>query len=688
MRSSIVPMRTPTPEPDHSRGALGATLLTGALAVLGVVLTWALVWTEINSPSAPVDWWMIAILGPSLVAGERLPGTWIRFGPIGIVTPIWMFGFGLLLLGSPSIAVGIALFGATWHAIRQVGTVSSVLHRVAGTAISLSTAGLILFAMGVRGAITSFDQVPWDWAAAIVCAGLAILGLNATVAAISLSLQRRISFVALLRRGLGVRVTAEGAMLSLAPIWVIAIDFSLVLVPLLAITTLLVFRSTREALERSHEAIHDPLTGLANRRAFFDHLDDALTDARPSVRTSVLIMDLDGFKDINDRLGHQIGDTLLVAFADRLEQCLPAEAVAARLGGDEFAVLLVTHAHEIAIRDAVVQLHARLSEPLAVDGFPVTVGVSIGVASAPDDALTPRDLMHGADVAMYKAKRTGSSIELYDTCTRGPQRGRINLLSDLGDALRRNELQVHFQPQLRMSDGTVDTVEALVRWRHPVHGIVSPAEFVGLAEQTDLIRPITDAVLRMATSSLITAGARDVNLAVNVSARSLQEPDFVDGLFRLLRETGFPADRLELEVTERALVTNAERTRFTIERLRGAGVRIAIDDFGVGYSSFQTLRLLDVDRVKVDREFVQGLLTHPRDRLIVSSLVRLAHELDLDVVAEGVESTALWDAVAALGCDVAQGYGIAVPMSFPDLRGWLSSWQDVVIGSRTAPVTI
>jgi diguanylate cyclase (GGDEF)-like protein len=530
--------------------------------------------------------------------------------------------------------------------------------------------------------------VPWDWAAAIVCAGLAILGLNATVAAIFLSIQRRISFVALLRRGLGVRVTAEGAMLSLAPIWVIAIDFSLVLVPLLAITTLLVFRSTREALERSHEAVHDPLTGLANRRAFFDHLDDALTDARPSVRTSVLIMDLDGFKDINDRLGHQIGDTLLVAFAERLELCLPAEAVAARLGGDEFAVLLVTHNHEIAIRDVVARLHARLSEPLAVDGFPVTVGVSIGVASAPDDALTPRDLMHGADVAMYKAKRTGSSIELYDNCTRGPQRGRVNLLSDLGDALRHNELQVHFQPQLRMSDGTVDTVEALVRWSHPEHGIVSPAEFVGLAEQTDLIRPITDTVLRMATSSLITAGARDVKLAVNVSARSLQEADFVDDLFRLLRQTGFPADRLELEVTERALVTNAERSRFTIQRLRGAGVRIAIDDFGVGYSSFQTLRLLDVDRVKVDREFVQGLLTHPRDRLIVSSLVRLAHELGLDVVAEGVESTPLWDAVAALGCDVAQGYGIAVPMSFPDLRGWLSSWEDVVIGSRTAPVAI
>ena len=671
-------MATSTSDPRPVRGALRATVLTAVLAVLAVGLVWALLWTEINSPTGPIDWRMIAVLGPALLICERLPSTWITFGPIGIVTPIWMFGFGLLLLGSPSLAVGVALLGATWHAIRRSGTVSSVVHRLAGTAISLSTAGLILFAMDVRGAITSFDTVPWDWAAAIVCAGLSILSLNAIVAAITLSVHRRISFVGLLRRGLGVRVTAEGAMLSLAPIWVIAIDFSLVLVPLLGITTLLVFRSTREALERSHEAIHDPLTGLANRRAFFDQLDDALTDARPSVRTSVLIMDLDGFKDINDRLGHQIGDALLIAFADRLERYLPPEAAASRLGGDEFAVLLMTHADEATVTEEVRALHDRLAEPLIVDGFPVTVGVSIGVASAPDDALTPRDLMHGADVAMYKAKRTGSAIELYDNCERGPQRGRVNLLNDLGDALRRHELHVQFQPQVRVSDGTVDTVEALVRWHHPEHGLVSPSEFVGLAEQTDLIQPITSAVLHMATSLLATAASTDVKLAVNVSARSLQEADFVDDLFRILHETRFPPNRLELEVTERALVTNAERSRFTIQRLREAGVRIAIDDFGVGYSSFQTLRLLEVDRVKVDREFVQGLLTHPRDRLIVSSLVRLAHDLGLDVVAEGVESTPLWNAVAALGCDIAQGYGIAVPMSFPELRGWLTSWQEVV----------
>lgn len=660
-------------------GRFRTTALTAVLVVLATILTWSLLWTEINSPRVPVDWPLLGILGTCLVVCERLPNTWIRFGPIGVVTPIWMFGFGLLLVGSPSLAVAIAAVGSTWYATGHSDSVNAIVHRVASTAISLATAGLVLSVMGVRGAITAFDQIPWDWAAAIVCAGLAILGLNALVAAITLGLRRRVSFVSLLRRGLGVRVTAEGAMLSLAPIWVIAIDFSPVLVPLLGITTILVFRSTREALERLHEAVHDGLTGLANRRAFFDHLSDALTDMRTSTHVSVLILDLDGFKDINDRLGHQVGDALLVSFAERLERSLPDGAIAARLGGDEFAALLVTHGDDPPVDELAARLHHRLSEPLAVDGFPVTVGVSIGLATSPEDGMTTRDLMHGADVAMYEAKRTGTSIERYDDCVQSQQRGRVDLLVDLGEALHGNQLHVHFQPQLRMADGRVDTVEALVRWLHPRYGLVPPGEFVGLAEQTDLIGPITESVLRTSTSFLAARGTPRVNLAVNVSARSLHDPTFVDDVFTILRNSEFPAHRLELEVTERALVTNAERTRFSIQRLRAAGVRISIDDFGVGYSSFQTLRLLDVDRVKIDREFVQGLLVHERDRLIVSSLVQLAHDLGLDVVAEGVESTAMWDAVATLGCDVAQGFGIAVPMAYPELRGWLAQWHDVAL---------
>jgi EAL domain-containing protein (putative c-di-GMP-specific phosphodiesterase class I) len=282
-------------------------------------------------------------------------------------------------------------------------------------------------------------------------------------------------------------------------------------------------------------------------------------------------------------------------------------------------------------------------------------------------------------VAMYKAKRCRTAVERYDNCLKAPQRGRLNLLSDLSEALSGHQLHIHFQPQLKMSDGTVDTVEALIRWNHPTHGAIPPSEFIGLAEQTDLIGPITELVLRVATKGLLTAGDPNVKLAVNVSARSLEDPYFASQVFTILAETGFPSSRLELEVTERALVSNAERTTYTIDRLREAGIRIAIDDFGVGYSSYQTLRMLDVDRVKIDRDFVADLMVQPRDRLIVASLIDLAHSLGLDVVAEGVETTEIWDELSSMNCDIAQGFGIAMPMAFPDLRGWLSQWNEVLI---------
>ena len=652
-----------------------------ALVVLAFGLVWIQVLTEISAPIPPADWLAFVIAAAGLVICERTPASWIRFGPVGVVTPIWLFGFAMLLLGSPSVTIGIAALAASLHAVRYDAAPSDVVARVASTAFSLAAAGLMLTTLDPIDTPTRLAGRSWSWAGAVAAAGVSIVVLNAFTTALWLSARRRSSFITLLRHGLASRVTAEGALLSLAPVWVVALELNPVLLPLLAITTVLVLRSTRHAFERAHEARHDQLTGLLNRRAFIAAIDDAL-ESRP--RTSVvMLMDLNGFKDVNDRLGHQMGDALLVAFADRLESVRPDHASAARLGGDEFALLIPSCG--VDLHCLTERLHAELVEPLTLQGFPVSAGVSIGVSEAPSDGISSASLIRAADVAMYKAKRTRTPFALHADCIDTPQHGRANLLSDLNQALERQELHVNFQPQLRVADGRVDAVEALVRWDHPEYGRIPPDEFIGLAEQTDLIRPITDMVVRSATQGLM-AGGLSTRLAVNVAPRSLEDPKFTDRLFDILAETGFPPAQLELEITERALARNAERTRYTVAKLREQGVRIAIDDFGVGYSSYQTLRMLDVDRVKIDREFIQGLLTSDRDRVIVSSLIGLAHDLELDVVAEGVESHVVWQALGRLGCDVVQGYGIAIPMTYIELRTWLSD-LDVLLAHRATAST-
>jgi diguanylate cyclase (GGDEF)-like protein len=645
--------------------------------LVGVVLSAALVVAERASASgAHINWILIACIGAAAVVSELVPRTWIAIGRGGAVTLLPAFAYALILLGSPTTALAIA----TLATMLSKSSGSSRWRRafeVGRTVVSVSAAGLVLFAVGAAGSVAQFDRLPWRWSVAIVLCGVAMLVLDSVVSEIGLGLTRRTSFVPALRRVLAMRFTAVGSLLSLSPIWVIGLNSSLVLAPLLAITTVLVWASMRRALTRADEAHHDSLTGLPNRRSFSQHMTDAVSGIGAPGTGVLLVMDLVGFKDVNDKLGHDVGDAVLVAFAERLAASVPPNAFVARLGGDEFAVLLTWPRRGVQTERVVNELYEELIAPLTVDGFPLSVGVSIGTADIPADGRSEAALMRAADIAMYQSKRLGTAVQRYERDGTTLQTGRLGLLRDLGNAIRDNELRVDYQPQLAMLDGSIVAVEALVRWQHPVHGTIAPMDFIGLAEHTDLIGPITDTVLRVAGGGLLMTGRDDVRLALNVSVRNLQDPGFARQTLELLSHIGLSPRRLELEVTERALVTNAERSIDTIAHLRSEGVTVTVDGFGTGYASYQTLRTLSVDRIKIDRDFVVRLLQDPSDRAIVRSVIDLAHELGLDVVAEGVEADQTWDLLARMGCDAAQGFGIAMPMPLGTLCSWVSQWNSV-----------
>ena len=477
-------------------------------------------------------------------------------------------------------------------------------------------------------------------------------------------------------------ISADGALLALSPIFVVAIHFSLMMLPLLGVTALLVYQSTQQALERAHEASHDGLTQLLNRRSFDSHLTGFLESNAEHVRGALLLMDLDGFKEINDRLGHQTGDMMLLGIADQLRRSAPAAAVVARVGGDEFAVLIPDVGSDASTMAIVEQLRTEITRPVVVDGFPLSVGVSIGLAFAPTHGRTPEDLLSAADIAMYRAKRYRTGVESYKASH--PERGRLGLLGELSHAIGADQLKLHYQPLIRFGDETPDAMEALLRWQHPTLGQVPPSDFITLAEHTDLIGPLTQFVLTQATIDARAVSRFDMRLSINVSARNLQDRRFPASVLKALDEVGLDPSRLELEITESAIASEPERSQFAITAMREAGVRVAIDDFGTGYSSFSMLRDVEVDRLKIDASFVKGICHSQRRRHLVGAIVSLAKGLGIETVAEGVETEETWMTLADLGCDVAQGYFICRPVPLAELVEWLEVRQSAASLERVS----
>jgi diguanylate cyclase (GGDEF)-like protein/PAS domain S-box-containing protein len=414
------------------------------------------------------------------------------------------------------------------------------------------------------------------------------------------------------------------------------------------------------------QALHDGLTGLANRSHFRERIEHEIAACRRTGReVAVLLIDLDRFKEINDTLGHHFGDLLLVELARRFETVLRRTDTVARLGGDEFGMLLA-HLND-SRRDTEVALArtlAALEEPIVIDGLPLSVELSIGVAFYPGDGDTVERLLQHADVAMYVAKEAGVPYAFYASELDRHDPARLALVAELRRAIDERELVLQYQPKMDVSSRGVTSVEALLRWHHPLHGLVPPGDFIPLAEPTGLIHPLTMYVLDEALRQCRAweeQGHR-LDMAVNISMRNLLQPTFPADVARLLQAHRLAPGRLTLEITEGMIVTDPTRTRNALARLSALGVRISIDDFGIGYTSLGYLGQLELDQIKVDRSFVMDMATDDGKAAIVRSIVKLGHDLGLEVVAEGVETEGAWESLEELGCDTIQGYYVSRPL--------------------------
>jgi diguanylate cyclase (GGDEF)-like protein/PAS domain S-box-containing protein len=430
----------------------------------------------------------------------------------------------------------------------------------------------------------------------------------------------------------------------------------------------------RQSELNEHQACHDALTGLPNRTLFRDRIGQALRLAqRGGGIAAVLMLDLDRFKAVNDSLGHAAGDALLVELSRRLAGALRGSDTVARLGGDEFGVLLSNPGTLSNVLVAVERVREALKAPAVVEGLPLSIDASIGIALFPRDGDEVETLLQRADVAMYDAKQESAGIAFYEGTRHTDDPVRLTLVGELRGALENRELVLHYQPKALLADGEVRSVEALLRWNHPALGLVGPDEFIPIAQQTGLIEPLTlyvvDEALRQCREWL-DADLR-LAIAVNLSTRNLLDPELPIQVAKLLAAWDVEPGLLEFEITESSVLADPARAGQVLERLSAMGIRISIDDFGTGYSSLSRLLRLPVDEIKIDRSFVSAMDDDPDAATIVRSTIELGRGLGLDVVAEGVETARTWSWLAALGCTYAQGYHLSRPLPPDDLRAWI-----------------
>jgi diguanylate cyclase (GGDEF)-like protein len=618
-------------------------------------------------------WWGAVLLTVVSIVAERRAVVMPGGTQVSVATIPHLVG---ALLLPPPVAALVAGCGILIDIVRARSGIRKIAFNVANTTATVALAALVANLLGVTGQELTVHG-PSDVLRFFLVALTYYAVSNALLAGVlSVSTGRRLLRVLLANARSSappeVGVAVIGGLVAFVwvtnPAWL-----PVVVVPAIIAQITLEYVQTagRRTEQLEHQALHDALTGLPNRRLLRLRLAEVIAHASQNNGSLVLfVMDLDRFKEVNDTFGHHHGDLLLQETAQRLVNALSPEDVVARLGGDEFAVLLRDGTRESAYR-AAQHLIEALRDPIQLEGYSVEIGASIGIAIYPEHGTDPETLLRRADVAMYLAKRADQDYALYSAEQDQHSPGRLALVAELRKAIEDDELVLYYQPKVDVALGQVVGLEALLRWPHPRLGLVPPDQFIPLAEQTGLIRPLSLWVLNAAIKQRRQweGTALAVPVAVNLSMRNLLDPHLPEVVGTLLDTWAGRPHWLVVEITESSLMADPGRALQVLDRLCAMGLRISIDDFGTGYSSLAYLRQLPVHELKIDRSFVRQM--SEGDAVIVRSTISLAHDLGLTVVAEGVEDMATWARLGEFECDLIQGYLVSRPLPAAVLGKWM-----------------
>ncbi|GAA3510637.1 putative bifunctional diguanylate cyclase/phosphodiesterase [Actinocatenispora rupis] len=652
--------------------------------VAGVAVTVASIPSLVTAvPSAPVDCWLLILL--AAVADSRPFTPSRRSRQASGVFPSVCFGFTVLLLwgiGPAVLLSAVAVAASSW---RLRAALWRAAFNTSQYVLSFGSAYLVLRAAQASAPGAAFRTTVGS-AVAVVLAAATWFVVSHLLVNSAVWLRFGGHWWSNVSATMGYELLTTGALLLLAPVLAGAIRTSPWLLGLILVPLFAMYRSGRVAADREREALHDPLTGLANRKGVQVRIEDdiaARDQGEARLGPLLLVLDLDRFKEVNDALGHGVGDRLLVEAGRRLRARLPEDVLVARLGGDEFAVVSSRVSDIEVARAFAEKVAAVLAGPVHLDGMPLEVAGSIGAAVYPNHGVDFDELLQHADVAMYEAKSRNDAVAVYAPEADHNSAARLGLLGDLRRTLERpdrpdlGELGVFYQPQVAVDSGEVVGVEALLRWRHPEHGMVGPEEVIRAVEHTAVMRLLTYRVIDEVVGQVAAWRADGVRLraAINVSVRDLHTSDLVEHLSAQLARHDVTPDQIELEITEGALMADPRRVLATLRQLDRLGVALSLDDFGTGYSSMLHLRRLPLSEVKIDRSFVLGMGSDDDDAAIVRSIIELAGALGLRVVAEGVEDERTWRRLSTLGCQVAQGWFYARPMPAAELTNWLARYR-------------